>query len=216
MKSRSTLVALALTVLLAVFLFILSCGTGPDNTNQNQNQNLTRVNANLAVIDSNDPCKQTTSAAKKEKLREKVIGKIDNDPILKKQYYGYGQYPPGHQNDPPRFSFEVTDGPYGSVEIHFKGDISGPGQLEALVDFLDDYQKKGCLERVTFTSMNSLSSSPPGDDFEWSYCEWPTVACPGGVCAEPPCAGSSNSNANSPPSGNSNTNSNSNLRRGNP
>jgi ABC-type uncharacterized transport system auxiliary subunit len=102
MRSRFTLVALTLTVVLAMLLLMLSCGTGPQNTTQIQNQNQTQVSE--ASLDSNDPCKQTTPTAKKAKLKEKVIGKIDNDSILRKQYYGYGEYPPGHQNDPPRFS----------------------------------------------------------------------------------------------------------------
>jgi len=166
---------------------------------------------------SDEPCSQTTPGAKKDKLRIKILDKIDHDPVLKKQYHGYGEYPPGHHNDPPRFSFEVTEGQYGTVEVHFKGDVSGPGQLEALVDFLDNYEKKGCLEKVTFTpgpvteAAGTTRSATAGDGFEWVYCEYPKVACPNGECQET-CNGGG-TNANIPANSNTNTNTNGNTNR---
>ena len=79
MKNRSIEVALSLTVLLAVFLFMLSCGQGSQNTTQNA------PGGETSALASDEPCSQTTPGAKKDKLRIKILDKIDHDPVLKKQ-----------------------------------------------------------------------------------------------------------------------------------
>ena len=210
MKSRSIRVEISLTILLAVFLLIVSCTTGPQNVSQNKNQNQDQVKTNAQeTVLADDACNLGDINLKITKIKDRIVEKMNTK--LKKQHDGDPS-----MGLPPRFKFDVRKSPNGDyLEAYFEDGVSGSDGLKDLADILNDFKKDHCLLKVYFVPKGSIpptGSAQLSDGFEWTACEWPMVACPEGVCAQPPCVALSPSprpaNANTNPAANANSNSN--------
>jgi len=86
-------------------------------------------------------------------------------------------------------------------------------------EYVEDFVKNNCKIRVVFVKPDVIADLNKRTEitrdmlvgFEW--CEYPLVACPRGVCSDPPCPSLSNSNTSSPMPGNQNSNTNSNSNQ---
>ena len=63
--------------------------------------------------------------------------------------------------------------------------------MEWMVRDVDQMVKKNCAFKTVFVKAGTLEAVKSGglkreeiEGFEWSACEWPEVACPGGYCAQ--------------------------------
>lgn len=170
MKNESVRGTIALTVF-GTFLLSLACGTPAGNTNQ--------PNGNVGL--GGDTCTQPTAPQKAAEVEAKVRAKLLADPILAKHYVS-----PGGTDDPPPLKLFVRPGQYNFVEVEFQGDVSGSKKLEAVIDILDDFMHKGCVQKVALRSI-PVAGEPIRDGqyaFIWNYCPHPTRPCDTGECHE--------------------------------
>jgi hypothetical protein len=218
MKKQLTVVSiLGLCVVLAVF--ILSCSPTPQNTNQANNAN--NSNGNTVVITS--PCSKASIEADMDKI-VKNVG-IEN------QHTGNG-----NPNNYKYFQFRVIEEGsqkvliiQGGISDGKKNDPSSNSEfMEKLIKDVDQLVKKDCVFKAVFVKYGTLEALDKGqiktediEGFDWSACEWPMVACAGGVCSEnclsaeslSKTASNANYNSNSNANANANKNSNSNTNK---
>jgi hypothetical protein len=94
--------------------------------------------------------------------------------------------------------------------------------MEKLIKDVDQRVKKNHFKAVfvkygTVEALDKYDLRPEDiEGFQWSSCDWPNIACPGGYCA-PSCVrkdgNSMNSNANTNRNTNTNSNTNANSNR---
>jgi hypothetical protein len=189
MKNGSIRPALALVVY-GVLLLSLACGTA-QNTSQNQGNSKTAATLNSA-------CDEPNIGLKITKIQDNIIKQIMDDPELRAQYQA------------GKFGISVAKGAGGDfAEVFIKGEVSGRNEFEDLVGIIDDYMTQGCVFQV-YTIRSGPSSIRDPNDFEWSICEYPMVACPTGEC-KADCGTATNTSMNTNGYPNSNANANSNV-----
>ena len=189
MKDESIRPVLAIAVFGALLLS-LACGTA-QNTSQNQGNSKTAAALNSV-------CDEPNIGLKVTKIQDSIIKQIMDDPELKAQYQA------------GRFGISVAKGADGDfAEVFIKGEVNGRNEFEDLVGIIDDYMTKGCVFQV-YTVRSGPSSIRDPNDFEWSICDYPMVACPTGEC-KADCGTATNTTTNTNGSPNSNMNANSNV-----
>jgi hypothetical protein len=216
MKKQLTVVSiLGLCFVLAVL--ILSCSPTPQNTNQANSANNT--NGNTVVITS--PCSKGSIEADMDKI-VKNVG-IEN------QHNGNG-----NPNNYKYFQFRVIEEGsqkvliiQGGISDGKNNDPNGNSEfMEKLIKDVDQMVKKNCVFKAVFVKYGTIEALDSGQlqpadikGFDWSACEWPMVACAGGVCSEnciltesaSSSAAKTNYSSNSASSSNTNTNKNANT-----
>jgi hypothetical protein len=63
--------------------------------------------------------------------------------------------------------------------------------MESVVKAIDQLVKKDCVWKAEFVKYGTFVKLDKGEialsdiqGFDWSICEWPKIACPGGECLE--------------------------------
>ena len=194
-----------LVIALSTGVWLMSCGTGQQNDSQNgQNVSVATTKATPPP----DPCKETDLTTKKQYLEAFINFKVDRDKEIDDQLRDgnlkFGYYLP-------------TDSPY--VFMAIEGAVFGQKKNKLIAEYVEDFVKNNCKIRVVFVKPDVIADLNKRTEitrdmlvgFEW--CEYPLVACPRGVCSDPPCPSLSNSNTSSPMPGNQNSNTNSNSNQ---
>jgi hypothetical protein len=216
MKKQVTVVSVLLLSLFLAFL-IMSCSPGSQNSNQ--------TNAN--TVTNSTP--RTTQCSDSEITTE--MDKIIKNNGIENQHNGNGN--PKHIK---YFEYYIANDGDKKILL-IEGGISdgnGPNTggnhefMEKVIKAIDQLVTHNCVFKAEFVKYGTTRLLREGkiklsdvQGFDWSVCEWPKIACPGGECldscpgmevsnANMPAATPGNSNANSPANSNSNANANAN------
>jgi len=212
-----------LVIALAIGFWLMSCATGPEKTNQTS-----ITEAEKSGSDHHDCSKKGIE----DEMKKILTGNGGNIEYVAEQYKGPD---PDHpSNDPWNIDVRVLTYTNGQKVVVIEGELSdgrpenqGKNReiMELVTKAVDELITKNCVFKAVFVERGTLERLDKNEinpdtiaGFNWSSCDWPTVACPGGVCSQPPCArlvngntANQNSNANGNSSSNGNANSNSNI-----
>ena len=176
MKCRAVSAAVLLSIVLALFGLIISCGNAPGNADQNQGGG----SESKASFGKDDACDETNLDTKIGLAQNKISNSLAKDNQLK-------------DNRIKALVRKSADGDY--LEVLIEGYAGGEDEVNDLTSILRKFMDKNCVLTVKFVPTGTIpgpsGTTGPSDlrseDFQWSACEHPKVACPSGECEYPPC-----------------------------
>ena len=177
-------------------LWLLSCASDKQPTNQNTNTAQNRALASDEFQDaaSAEPptdesiCKITDIKARIPELRKKLKAKIEG-PKGRLWDQLNGVEIEGKRYD-PSFAFEFYPFPDETsptlVYLLIAGRVHERKPFEDLVEYAEDFVRKGCADQVFFVGKLPGAGEPLDfrtlDVFQWSGCEYPLQMCTDGEC----------------------------------
>ena len=194
------------TIALTALFLTLTCGTGPETGNQSRSQNPSQnADLNTMIAELRARCQDPAANAntKAEVVNSSIRAHLalpNYEPLKNLVSDGtlsYDFFPSGANNQ-----IEIV------ISGKFRGTLvagNSPVEettMEAFLDILDNFTKKGCINKVRFLRVAPTPGPSPAaltnDGFEWVGCDAGTVYCSNGQCAPPPCARLVNSNTSTP------------------
>ncbi len=204
---------LAAVIALSMMIWLMSCTNPPQNTNQST------ASSNAA---------NTANKEGEESQYKGGCGKVDIETAMNNILSGTDPKIDhvADQFNGKNIQFGVYTDEEGQYVIVIAGGVSDgkPGEnsknleiMENVIKAVDQLVLKSCAFKAVFVSRDEFKSLTENQitlrqikGFDWSSCEWPDIACPGGQC-KPTCDGSvANSNANKGSNANASSNANSN------